>query len=261
MPPRSTATMRGVMLDRERPILVVDDDRKIVQLVRTYLEREQYRVIEAYDGAAALRQIQDHDPILVVLDLMLPEIDGLAVVKAVRERGSTPIVILSARGTTSDRITGLGLGADDYLPKPFSPAELVLRVGRVLARSGVTPPPRATDIVELNGLRVDRERHSVSVDGRPVTVSGVEFRLLMALLDADGRVLTRDQLLDATHGMDASEVLDRTIDVHVGRLRDKLGDPAVSPRFIATVRGAGYRTAPRYGPVGRHAALRESDAS
>ena len=243
--------MRSVIPERTRPILVVDDDRKIVRLVRTYLEREGYRVIEAYDGVAALAQIQALDPLLVVLDLMLPEMDGLAVVRAVRERGDTPIIILSARGTTSDRITGLGLGADDYLPKPFSPAELVLRVGRVLARTPGAQSRPSDPVIELNGLAVDRDRHTVTVDAQPVAVSAVEFRLLLALLDADGRVLSRDQLLDATYGMDASDVLDRTIDVHVGRLRDKLGDPAVSPRFIATVRSAGYRTAPAYGQARR----------
>ena len=159
--------MLRVMPDRERPILVVDDDRKIVQLVRMYLERERYQVIEAFDGRTALDAIEAHDPALVVLDLMLPEIDGLAVVRAVRDRGDTPIIILSARGTASDRITGLGLGADDYVPKPFSPAELVLRVSRVLARSG-SRKRRPAPILELNGLSVDRDRHEASVDGRPV---------------------------------------------------------------------------------------------
>ena len=125
-----------------RPVLVVDDDVKIVRLVRLYLERERYRVIEAHDGVSALAAIESDDPALVVLDLMLPEVDGLAVVRAVRRRSDTPIIILSARGTTADRITGLGLGADDYLAKPFSPAELVLRVGRVLARGAPTVDTR-----------------------------------------------------------------------------------------------------------------------
>lgn len=233
------------MPDRVRPILVVDDDRKIVRLVRMYLERERYVVIEAFDGAAALAAIEAHAPALVILDLMLPEIDGLAVVRAVRDHGDTPIIILSARGTASDRIAGLGLGADDYVPKPFSPAELVLRVGRVLARSGNGQRPESAPRLVHGGLVVDRDRHAVTVDGQAVAVSAVEFRLLVTLLEADGRVLSRDQLLDAAYGADAADVLDRTIDVHVGRLRDKLGDPAVAPRFIATVRGVGYRAAPR----------------
>jgi len=230
--------------DRDRPILVVDDDAKIVRLVRTYLERERYRVIEAFDGVAALEAIDAHDPALVVLDLMMPTTDGLAVVRAVRDHANTPIIILSARGTTADRIEGLSLGADDYLPKPFSPAELVLRVRRVLARAAGGDRPDATSLIEHGAMVVDRARHLVTVDGRPVTLTAVELRLLVALLDADGRVLSRDQLLDAVYGLDAAEVLDRTIDVHIGRLRDKLADPAGAPRFIATVRGAGYRIAP-----------------
>lgn len=230
--------------DRVRPILVVDDDAKIVRLVRTYLERESHRVIEAFDGAAALAAIEAHDPALVVLDLMLPGIDGLAVVRAVREHADTPIIILSARGTTSDRITGLGLGADDYLPKPFSPAELVLRVERVLARTDLARAPGSRPPLDHGGLHVDRDRHTVEVDGQAIPVTAVELRLLVAILEADGRVLTRDQLLDAAHGTDADEILDRTIDVHIGRLRHKLDDTAAAPRFIATVRGTGYRAAP-----------------
>jgi DNA-binding response OmpR family regulator len=231
-------------IDGARPILAVDDDPKIVRLVRAYLEREGYPVIEAFDGRSALTAIEEHRPALVILDLMLPEIDGLSVVRAVRARSDTPIIILSARGTTADRIAGLGLGADDYLPKPFSPAELVLRVGRVLARADGGRPTGARPVLEHGGLSVDRDRHTVDVDGQAIAVTAVELRLLVALLEADGRVLSRDQLLDAAYGTDADEILDRTIDVHIGRLRDKLSDPAEAPRFIATVRGAGYRAAP-----------------
>jgi len=234
--------------DGSRPILVVDDDAKIVRLVRTYLERERYRVVEAFDGTAALAAIEAHDPALVVLDLMLPEVDGLAVVRAVRDRSDTPIIVLSARGTTADRIGGLGLGADDYVSKPFSPAELVLRVRRVLARAEGGRPAGPMPPLELRGLVVDRDRHLVMVDERRVTVTAIELRLLVALLEAGGRVLSRDQLMDAVYGADAGEILDRTIDVHVGRLRDKLDDPAAAPRFIATVRGSGYRAVPLSDP-------------
>ncbi len=234
----------AMAIDGVRPILAVDDDPKIVRLVRAYLEREGYSVIEAFDGRAALAAIDEHRPALVILDLMLPEIDGLAVVRAVRAHSDTPIIILSARGTTADRIAGLGLGADDYLPKPFSPAELVLRVGRVLARADGGRPTADRPVLRHGALTVDRDRHTASVDDQPVSITAVEFRLLVALLEADGRVLSRDQLLDAAYGTDADEILDRTIDVHIGRLRDKLIDPAGAPRFIATVRGAGYRAAP-----------------
>jgi DNA-binding response OmpR family regulator len=248
----------------DRPILVVDDDAKIVRLVRTYLERDGFGVVTAADGPAALDAIERHRPALVVLDLMLPELDGRAVIRAVRrdeQAGATPILVLSARGTTLDRIAGLEDGADDYLPKPFSPSELVVRVKAILRRtSGASSSgaagPDATGghgasghgVIRHNGLILDPARHEVTVDGRPVQLTHVEFRLLQALLEADGRVLSRNQLLDTVWGEDEAEVLDRTIDVHVRRLRDKLGDDADAPRWVATVRGAGYRSAPAATP-------------
>jgi DNA-binding response OmpR family regulator len=235
----------------DRPILVVDDDAKIVRLVRMYLEREGYRVVEASDGPGALAAVAAHDPALVVLDLMLPEIDGLAIIREVRRTADTPIIVLSARGATADRIAGLIEGADDYLPKPFSPAELVLRVHRILSRTGRAgsavgprgPLPEPLPLLTLDGLVLDRDRHEVQVDGTPAPLTALEFRLLVALLEGNGRVLNRDQLLDAVYGRDADAVLDRTIDVHVGRLRDKLRDPAERPRFVVTIRGVGYRAA------------------
>ena len=242
----------------ERPILVVDDDAKIVRLVRTYLERDGFAVVTAADGPAALAAIEEHRPALVVLDLMLPELDGRAVIRAVRrdeEAGATPILVLSARGTTVDRIAGLEDGADDYLPKPFSPAELVVRVKAILRRATAVPEPAAGGgeptsarprggRIAHNDLVLDPERHEVTIGGSPVQLTHVEFRLLQTLLEADGRVLNRDQLLDAVWGADQSEVLDRTVDVHIRRLRDKLGDDPEAPRWVATVRGAGYRSAP-----------------
>ena len=246
----------------ERPILVVDDDAKIVRLVRTYLEREGFAVVTAADGPAALDAIETHRPALVVLDLMLPELDGRAVIRAVRrdeEAGATPILVLSARGTTIDRIAGLEDGADDYLPKPFSPAELVVRVKAILRRAApnsASPEPTATSTlvaapgrsaggrIAHNDLVLDPERYEVTVAGAMVQLTNVEFRLLQTLLEADGRVLSRDQLLDAVWGSEQSEVLDRTVDVHIRRLRDKLGDDPDAPRYVATVRGAGYRSAP-----------------
>jgi DNA-binding response OmpR family regulator len=230
-----------------RPILVVDDDAKIVRLVRTYLERDGFSVVTAADGPAALDAIERHRPALVVLDLMLPEMDGRAVIRAVRrddEAGATPIIILSARGSTIDRIAGLEDGADDYLPKPFSPAELVLRVRSILRRSAASGPETTTRPPLVHGdLVVDLDRHEVTRAGAVIPLTRVEFRLLQTILEADGRVLTRDQLLDAVYGHDQAEILDRTVDVHVGRLRDKLGDDADRPRYVATVRGVGYRAA------------------
>jgi DNA-binding response OmpR family regulator len=239
----------------ERPILVVDDDAKIVRLVRTYLERDGFSVVTAADGPAALDAIETHRPALVVLDLMLPELDGRAVIRAVRrdeEAAGTPILMLSARGSIVDRIAGLEEGADDYLPKPFSPAELVLRVKSILRRSALATAPDALETPTVSthpplhraDLVVDADRHEVTRAGQVIALTRVEFRLLLAILEADGRVLSRDQLLDAVYGHDGADVLDRTVDVHVGRLRDKLGDNADQPRYVATVRGVGYRAAP-----------------
>jgi DNA-binding response OmpR family regulator len=276
MPPRSAPA---------DPILVVDDDAKIVRLVRTYLEREGYPVVTAADGPSALDAIETRRPALVVLDLMLPELDGRAVIRAVRREpdGDVPILVLSARGSLTDRIAGLEDGADDYLPKPFSPAELVLRVRRILQRtagrpspgegpdgmavpatsarrrgagagSPALPPPRPP--LRHADLVLDVDRFEITRDGRPIPLTRVEFRLLQVLIEADGRVLTRDQLLDAIYGRDAEHVLDRTIDVHLGRLRGKLGDDAETPRYIATVRGVGYRAAPD--PLPERPGMRES---
>ncbi len=234
------------------PILVVDDDAKIRRLVRTYLERDGHRVVEADDGPSAVAALRRDGPALVVLDLMLPGIDGLSIIRDLRASSASaaerpPILVLSARGLTSDRIEGLSVGADDYLAKPFSPAELALRVRRLLERSGgTTGTTRA--LLRLGDLTVDRDRHEVRVDDHVVELSPIGFRLLVALLEADGRVLTRDGLLDALYGQDDDAVLDRTIDANIRRLRTQLGDDAEDPRYIATVRGVGYRAVTRGEP-------------
>jgi DNA-binding response OmpR family regulator len=220
------------------PILIVDDDPKIVQLVRAYLEREGFAVVTAADGRAALAAVREHGPQLIVLDLMLPEIDGMTVARRVREDSDTPILMLSARSAVADRIQGLTEGADDYLAKPFSPAELVVRVKAVLRRTR-SAPQRGP--LRLSDLEIDRERHEVRRQGVALTLTAAELRLLIALVEADGRVLTRESLLDALYGPDANETLDRTVDVYVGRLREKLGDDSERARYVATVRGAGYR--------------------
>jgi DNA-binding response OmpR family regulator len=235
MPPRDRA-----------PILVVDDDPKIVALVRAYLERERFTVVTAGDGRAALRAIDELEPRLVILDLMLPEIDGLSVIRRARARGDVPILVLSARGAVGDRIVGLAEGADDYLPKPFSPAELVVRVKTILRRTEREREVGRGERFAIGDLEVDPDRHRATVAGQPVELSALELRLLAALLDANGRVLSRDALLDAIHGQGEGDVGDRAVDVYVKRLREKLGDDAAAPRYVATVRGAGYRAA---GPV------------
>jgi DNA-binding response OmpR family regulator len=263
VPERSAADRAAIPT---APILVVDDDAKIVRLVRTYLERDGFTVVTAADGPAALEAIEAHRPALVVLDLMLPELDGRAVIRAVRrdeEAARTPILVLSARSSTIDRIAGLEDGADDYLPKPFSPAELVLRVKSILRRAaptgggttiagvgqdaGLSPGLGAGTttgpVLRHGDLTIDPSRHEVRRGDDAIDLTRVEFRLLSAILGADGRVLSRDQLLDAVYGQDAADVLDRTIDVHIRRLRDKLDDDPDAPRYVQTVRGVGYRAA------------------
>lgn len=231
-----------------RPILVVDDDRKIVALVRAYLEREGYHVIAAYDGREALRQARAEQPELIVLDLMLPEIDGLEVMRLLRADSDVPVLMLTARSSLPERIIGLERGADDYLPKPFSPAELVVRVKAVLRRVQQPAAPAqarpATTTLSQADLVIDTERYEVRRGDELLPLTPVEFKLLVTIVAADGRALTRDQLLDAVYGSDDGDVLDRTIDVHIGRLREKLSDDAEQPRYIMTVRGVGYRAAP-----------------
>jgi DNA-binding response OmpR family regulator len=219
----------------EAPILVVDDDPKVVSLVSTYLQRAGHGVITASDGQEAERKIREDEPRLVVLDVMLPRIDGLALLRSLRERSHpVPVLMLSALGDLDDRLRGLGGGADDYLAKPFSPAELVERVAAILRR---TEGP-GSDVLVFHDLRIDLGRHRVERDGERLDLTLAEYRLLVALVRAAGRVLSRDQLLDELHGMAQGDVPDRSVDVHMARLRAKLGR---SRAYLATVRGAGYR--------------------
>ena len=223
-------------------MLVVDDDPKIVELVRTYLERAGYAVITAVDGEDALRQLGEAEPCLMVLDVMLPGVDGLVLTRHLRDiRQTVPILMMSARGRVDDRIRGLVEGADDYLAKPFSPAELVVRVSALLRRG--TPGDLPTAMIRHGNLEVDLDRREVRLNGKTMNLTNVEFRMLVAVIQAKGRVLTRSHLTETIYGMDR-EVLGRTIDVTVQRIRAKLGDDPDSPRYIATVRGVGYRAAP-----------------
>jgi DNA-binding response OmpR family regulator len=224
------------------PILVVDDDPKIVSLVKTYLEREGFRVVTAPDGRSAVAAFNQMLPALIVLDLMLPELDGLALMRIIRERSNVPIVMLSARGTVADRVYGIHEGADDYVAKPFSPAELVVRVKAVLRRAGDSADKTDSHgVLEHRDLVIDLDRVEVRREGRAMALTPAEFRLLVALVQARGRVLTRQALLDSLNGQSHSEALERTVDVHIGRLRVKLGEDAGAPRYIMTVRGLGYR--------------------
>jgi DNA-binding response OmpR family regulator len=222
-----------------RRVLVVEDDPDIVELVTLYLARDGWSVDAAADGRAALQRLRGGGYELVVLDLQLPGLDGLSVCSEIRRDPATrglPVVVITARGDEADRIVGLELGADDYLVKPFSPRELVARVRALFRRMERRAEPGPA-VLAFGALHVDRERHQVSWQGRPVRLTAKEFGLLVALLEAKGRVLTRQLLLEEVWGYSYAEGT-RTVDVHVRRLRQKLG-PA-GPR-IGTVTGVGYR--------------------
>jgi DNA-binding response OmpR family regulator len=216
-------------------ILVVDDDDKLIALLELYLKREGFRVIAARDGAQALDLFNRHRPNFIILDLMLPLIDGLSVCQRIRATSRVPILMLSAKVEEMDKVVGLQAGADDYVSKPFSPQELVARVRTILRRSG-----RPVGQLTRGSLVIDVDRHEVFVEGREVRLTAIEFKLLRTLMESPGRVFTRDQLLTTFHAFD-EPVVDRAIDVHIGRLREKLGDDPAVPRFIQTVRGFGYK--------------------
>jgi two-component system, OmpR family, alkaline phosphatase synthesis response regulator PhoP len=221
-------------------VLVVDDEPKIVQLARDYLEHAGFVVLTAGDGQSALQSARTRQPDLVVLDLGLPGLDGLEVMRSIRAGGSTPIVVLTARDTELDKLLGLELGADDYVTKPFSPRELVARVRAVLRRSERVAEPR--ERIEVGDLALDVPRLRTTVAGRPVDLTATEFQLLATMAREPGRVFTRSQLLDAVHGV-AFEAYERAIDAHVKNIRRKLEPDPARPRYLQTVYGVGYRVA------------------
>jgi DNA-binding response OmpR family regulator len=219
-------------------ILVVDDEAKIVELVRAYLERDGYQVLTAYDGRQALELARRERPDLMVLDLMLPEVDGLEVCRILRRESSLPIIMLTARDEEPDKLVGLELGADDYITKPFSPREVVARVRAVLRRAA-SPPAEERTVV--GDLVIDPARHEVFCHGQPLSLTPTEFKLLEVLARSPGRVYTRLQLLDLVQG-EAYEGYERTIDAHIKNLRDKMGAFAGGGGCrIVTVYGVGYK--------------------
>jgi DNA-binding response OmpR family regulator len=220
-----------------RTILVVDDEPRIAGLVRDYLEQAGFAVLTAGDGAGALVLARTRRPDALVLDLGLPGLDGLDVIRALRRESDVPIVILSARGDESDRIAGLELGADDYVVKPFSPKEVVARVRAVLRRSDARANP--DEQITAGALGIDTARRRVTVDGRVVTLTPTEFEILVRLAREPGRVWTRSQLLDAVHGF-SLDTYERAIDGHIRNLRRKLEPDATSSRYVRTVHGVGY---------------------
>lgn len=220
-------------------ILVVDDEKKIVTLVRAYLEHDGYRVIEAGDGEKALALFEQEKPDLIVLDIMLPELDGIEVCRKIRHYSNVPIIMLTAKDEDTDKIIGLELGADDYITKPFSPRELMARIKAIFRRMKNKESPEK--YINLGDLALDEDRFKATCSGRSLDLTTTEFRILAALARAAGRVLSRSQLLDIALG-ETYEGYERTIDVHIKNLRHKLAEAASGKGCnIKTIRGMGYK--------------------
>ncbi len=225
-------------------ILIVEDDRKTASLVAIYLEREGFRTVIAHDGVEALELARRHKPIFVVLDLMLPRLDGWEVCRELRRSWDVPILMLTARADEVDRVSGLTLGADDYVVKPFSPRELVARVKAILRRGrrGLSGPD---SVLSCEGLVLDLEKRTATLDGRPLHLTPHEHRLLNTLMSEPGKVFTRNELLDRLYPAGEAVVIDRVVDVHIGKLRQKIEPDPSNPRYILTARGIGYHFAER----------------
>jgi DNA-binding response OmpR family regulator len=231
----------------QAPVLIIEDDKKTASLIALYLERDGFRTIVAHDGETALQLASDQKPLFVVLDLMLPKVDGWEVCRRLRKASDVPILILTARDEEIDRVSGLTLGADDYVAKPFSPRELVARVKAILRRAQSRPTTEAKPVLSHGGLMVDPEKRKVTLDGQRVELTHHEFNLLHALMAAPGKVFTRDELLACLYPKQETVVIDRVVDVHVGKIRQKIEKDPANPRFVLTVRGSGYRFAEEEG--------------
>jgi DNA-binding response OmpR family regulator len=228
------------------PLLMIEDDSRLAQMVVAYLGQSGYAVIHAANGEAGLEQLPLVMPELVMLDLMMPGIDGLEVCRRIRalpgQLGRVPVIMLTAKGDPMDRIVGLELGADDYLPKPFEPRELLARIRAVLRRrgdGGATSITRSTPVLRFGALEIDRDARTVQVDERLCELTSYQFDLLVAMAERAGRVLTRDQIMEAVRGREL-DAFDRSIDVHIGRIRHAIEEDSKEPKRILTVRGVGY---------------------
>jgi DNA-binding response OmpR family regulator len=228
--------------DEMRPILIVEDDKKTASLVSLYLEREGFKTIVAHDGRRGLELAKRYSPEFVILDLMLPKLDGWEVCRQLRQFSDVPIIMLTAREEEVDRISGLTLGADDYVVKPFSPRELVARVKAILRRGRLFPVQNKR-VLSCKGLVLDLEKRKVTLGGRAVQLTPHEYALLQALMAAPGRIFTRDELLNRLYPAGEAIVIERVIDVHIGKLRQKIEDNPSTPRYILTARGIGYHFA------------------
>ncbi len=226
----------------QKQVLVIEDDPNTANLVVVYLEKEGFRTLQAPDGEKGLALALKHRPDLVILDLMLPRMDGWEVCRRLRQGSDVPVIMLTARGEEIDRVSGLTLGADDYVVKPFSPRELVARVKAILRRSAVAAS--TSDHVLAHGeILLDREKRRLRVKGDFVDLTPHEYALLEALMGARGRTFTRDELLDRLYPKGEAVVIERVVDVHVGKLRHKIEPDPNHPRYILTARGIGYRFA------------------
>jgi DNA-binding response OmpR family regulator len=220
-------------------ILVVDDDRKTVDLIRLYLEKDGYRVLTAYDGRQALDLSRRREPGLIILDLMLPRVDGLDVCRILRSESKVPIIMLTAKTTEEDKLVGLDLGADDYVTKPFSPREMVARVRAVLRRVHTEEDEGPGELV-FGDMVVDFVRHEARIDGESIHLTPKEFRLLETMAKQPGRVFSRLELLEHAFGFDYGG-FERTVDVHVMNLRKKIEPDPAQPTYVHTVYGLGYK--------------------
>ncbi|HLG65199.1 MAG TPA: response regulator transcription factor [Ktedonosporobacter sp.] len=225
---------------RDMTILIVDDEPRIRDFVRMNLELEHYHVIEASDGLEALEKLREYLPDLVILDVMMPEMDGFETLHALREVSSVPVIMLTVRQSEQDRIRGLDLGADDYLAKPFSPRELLLRIRALLRRSLMPPPSRKTEIVVDDDLKIDFSRREVIVRGEKVALRPTEYRLLYHLVSNAGRLLTHETLLSKVWGREYRDEA-HYLRLYITYLRQKLEKDPAHPQYILTERGVGYR--------------------
>jgi DNA-binding response OmpR family regulator len=221
-------------------VLIIEDDRNTANLVRLYLEREGFRVLAAGDGDSGLGLARQHAPDLVILDLMLPHLDGWEVCRRLRQQSDIPVIMLTARGEEIDRVAGLTLGADDYVVKPFRPRELVARVKAVLRRAPLMGP-RTISILTHGDVQLDLEKRRLTVSGVRVALTPHEYALLEALMSSPGRTFTREELIMRLYRRGEAVVVDRVVDVHMGKLRQKIEKDPADPRLILTVRGIGYR--------------------
>ena len=234
---------RFPLADEHQPgskILVVDDDPNVVKLVRLYLERDGHEVLTANDGVTGLELARDEQPSLIVLDLMLPRMDGMEVCRTLRAESSVPIIMFTAMVEEDDRLAGLDLGADDYLTKPFSPRELAARVRAVLRRTARDRDDAGPGLLEFGPFAVDLRQRTVRVDGTPVALTPTEFRLITLLVREPGRTFTREQIIDRVFGYDF-DGFDRTVDAHMSSLRRKVDAVLGTAKRIQTVYGSGYR--------------------